>query len=155
LLALNAAIEAARAGEAGRGFAVVADEVRSLSQRTSSSTSEIQQVMESVQQSSTEATQLMQASSLLAEESVADAGQAKEMLTQILEAVEAISHLAAHISSATEQQAALSEEIHSNTDIIRSVADDLARDADESEQQVSTLSELAAVLKKEAGRFVI
>ena len=155
LLALNAAIEAARAGEAGRGFAVVADEVRSLSQRTSSSTSEIQQVMESVQQSSTEATQLMQASSLLAEESVADAGQAKEMLTQILEAVEAISHLATHISSATEQQAALSEEIHSNTDIIRGVADDLAQDADESEQQVKKLSELASDLKKEAGRFVI
>ncbi|MDX1320700.1 MAG: methyl-accepting chemotaxis protein, partial [Oceanospirillum sp.] len=58
LLALNAAIEAARAGEAGRGFAVVADEVRSLSQRTSSSTSEIQQVMESVQQSAVQATQL-------------------------------------------------------------------------------------------------
>lgn len=155
LLALNAAIEAARAGEAGRGFAVVADEVRSLSQRTSSSTSEIQHVMESVQQSSTEATQLMQASSMLAEESVADAGQAKEMLTQILEAVEAISHLATHISSATEQQAALSEEIHSNTDIIRGVADDLAQDADESEQQVKKLSELASDLKKEAGRFVI
>lgn len=155
LLALNAAIEAARAGEAGRGFAVVADEVRSLSQRTSSSTSEIQQVMESVQQSATEATQLMQASSLLAEESVADAGQAKEMLTQILEAVEAISHLATHISSATEQQAALSEEIHSNTDTIRGVADDLARDADESEQQVKKLSQLAQDLKQEAGRFVI
>lgn len=155
LLALNAAIEAARAGEAGRGFAVVADEVRSLSQRTSSSTSEIQQVMESVQQSAVQATQLMQDSSLLAEESVSDAGQAKEMLTQILAAVESISHLATHISSATEQQAALSEEIHSNTDTIRSVADDLAVDAEESEQQVKKLSSLAADLKEESSRFVI
>jgi methyl-accepting chemotaxis protein len=45
LLALNAAIEAARAGDQGRGFAVVADEVRQLAARTSSSTSEISDVV--------------------------------------------------------------------------------------------------------------
>ncbi|MDC8830167.1 methyl-accepting chemotaxis protein [Alteromonas gilva] len=45
LLALNAAIEAARAGDQGRGFAVVADEVRQLASRTSSSTVEIELVV--------------------------------------------------------------------------------------------------------------
>ncbi len=41
-LALNATIEATRAGEFGRGFAVVANEVKSLSQATSTATTDIE-----------------------------------------------------------------------------------------------------------------
>lgn len=63
LLALNASIEAARAGEAGRGFSVVADEVRKLADRTSAATTDISDLVSSIQQETAQAESQMVANS--------------------------------------------------------------------------------------------
>ncbi|GAA0078685.1 methyl-accepting chemotaxis protein [Clostridium sp. CTA-5] len=51
LLGLNAAIESARAGEYGKGFSVVSNEIRKLSQSSSQSINEINQILSDIQNS--------------------------------------------------------------------------------------------------------
>ncbi|MBW8182637.1 methyl-accepting chemotaxis protein [Shewanella nanhaiensis] len=112
LLALNAAIEAARAGEQGRGFAVVADEVRALAKRTHDSTTEIQNMINLLQQGTAKAVQSMHQGADSASQCVDQAAQAGNALRTIKEAIVSISDMTHHIASAVEEQSSVSNEVN-------------------------------------------
>ncbi|OYD25502.1 methyl-accepting chemotaxis protein [Oceanimonas baumannii] len=155
LLALNAAIEAARAGEQGRGFAVVADEVRVLSQRTHASTEEIQGTIGTLQQATSEAVKLMQASRNMAELSAEDAEAAALALEEITAAVGLISDMASQIATAAEEQSQVTGEITQNTTAIKDVSDELANDAEQSLQQSKDLHKQAGELNGLVSAFTL
>ncbi|MPY25210.1 PAS domain-containing methyl-accepting chemotaxis protein [Shewanella sp. YLB-07] len=112
LLALNAAIEAARAGEQGRGFAVVADEVRALAKRTHESTTEIQTMINLLQQGTGKAVHSVHQGVDSAQLCSEQADQAGSALRTIRDAVASITDMTHHIASAVEEQSSVAVEVN-------------------------------------------
>lgn len=112
LLALNAAIEAARAGEQGRGFAVVADEVRKLAERTASSTSEISNLLSSIQAGTSQAVTQIHAVSDQAEKGVAISRETSDAMQTIYDNIGKVTALAVKTSDDSHEQQKATQQIN-------------------------------------------
>ena len=155
LLALNAAIEAARAGEAGRGFAVVADEVRTLATNTQQATESIRSMIDTLQAAARDAVNAMAQSQGHADGSVHNAQQAGTLLEQIKNSISAIVDMNVQISTATEQQTIVAEEINRNITDFNSSISEVSRSSAQSAEASETLAELASRLRMQAAEFQV
>ncbi|MGA2158673.1 MAG: methyl-accepting chemotaxis protein [Dehalococcoidia bacterium] len=148
LLALNAAVEAARAGEQGRGFAVVADEVRKLAERASTSTKEIEALINGIQDGVIETISAMAKGTREVDGGYKLANMAGSALAEILERSQEMGTRVQQISSAAEQLNSMSAEMVMLGDSISSIVEE---NTAATEQMAATAKHVSKSVEEVAG----
>ena len=125
LLALNAAIEAARAGEHGLGFAVVADEVRKLAEKSTQSTKEIADLIQSIQREARQAVENMEHSTRIVEEGLTLGNDLGSALHKISDVVTEVYKFSQEIGAATNEQSVGSSQIAKATNRLTEITQEI------------------------------
>ena len=134
ILALNAAVEAARAGEQGRGFAVVASEVRSLAGRSADAAKEIKTLINDSVQRVAHGTALVDQAGVTMTEVVGSIRRVTDIMGEISAAsveqsqgVSQVGEAVTQMDQATQQNAALVEEMAAAASSLKSQAQELVQ----------------------------
>jgi len=155
LLALNAAIEAARAGEQGRGFAVVADEVRKLAERTSSATTEIEEMIAGIQGDTVNAVDAMDTALPEVQTGIDLATSASESLGAIEQGARRTLERVGEVANATLEQSAASTAIAQRVEQIAGMVEETTDTIRGTAATALQLESIANNLKQQIERFKV
>jgi methyl-accepting chemotaxis protein len=122
LLALNASIEAARAGEYGKGFSVVAQEIRKLAEASKTSTSQISEILSSIQEETTKLINAMEIEEKQTVKGLEAIVQTGEKFNKILNSITEVNKQIQEVSATSEEISASTEEISASFNEVSNIA---------------------------------
>ena len=134
---------------------MVADEVRSLAQRTQESTSEIEGIINTLQQRTQEVVSIMHQCRSQGDESASQAIKAGELLGAITEDVQTIMEMSTQIAVAIDEQSQVASEVNKNVVRIRDIAQDASEHASRNAQTSEEVSEQGRVLYAAIDKFKV
>ncbi|MCT4535675.1 methyl-accepting chemotaxis protein [Halodesulfovibrio sp.] len=146
LLALNAAIEAARAGEAGKGFAVVADEVRKLAEKTMMATHDVGDAITQIQAQAHTNIEAVENAAIEITASTDAADSAGQSMEHIVSITYDTAQQITSIATASEEQAAVSEQIEHAVTTVAGIAEETATGMAKASVELEEISALTAEL---------
>ena len=155
LLALNAAIEAARAGEAGRGFAVVADEVRKLAERTQHATSEIENIIGTLQKETESVSYEMQRSVDSVQLGVDNIGETNSGFVSVVDGIQELNRDMQSVATQVSNQYNTIVSTNDNTQTIVAGVEESSSAVNEIANTVEHLQARAIQLKDTINRFKV
>ena len=153
ILALNASMQSAAAGEAGRGFAVVAEEVQRLAENVKGETSQISELVNSIQ-SETSATMMTMNKAIsqvvrgsdLADEATRQMNETKDTTARLVLAV-------GEIAKESVEQARINNDIGHSAAMIQKSTMNTCTKLSEQEEQTKNLVLYAEEMMKKVSEF--